>query len=125
MRTVGAPTAALRDKITSVDALTVSTAILAAPYTVLQPNSLDDWGSLILVSEESQHGNQYGRQLPLAKRSAPIFLAWNGSLLDILACLVDSLLVSLAAENVSKSGVWWTTGNHMAGSRALKAILSP
>ena len=45
MRTASAPTTALSGKSMSEDSLATSTAILAAPYAVLQPDSLGDSGS--------------------------------------------------------------------------------
>ena len=56
MRTESAPTTALSGKNISDDSLAISTAILAAPYAVLQPDSLDDPGSPGLVSVGSQDG---------------------------------------------------------------------
>lgn len=56
MRTASAPTTALRGKNISEDSLAISMAILAAPYAVFQPDSLDDPGSLDAVSEGSQGG---------------------------------------------------------------------
>ena len=46
MRTERAPTTALRGKSISDDSLAISTAILAAPYAVFQPDSFDDPGLL-------------------------------------------------------------------------------
>ena len=54
MRTASAPTTALSGKSISEDSLATSTAILAAPYAVLQPDSLDDSGSSLPASEGSQ-----------------------------------------------------------------------
>ena len=54
MRTASAPTTALSGKNISEDSLAISTAILAVPYAVFQPDSFDDPGSLSAVSERSQ-----------------------------------------------------------------------
>jgi len=54
MRTASAPTTALSGKNISEDSLAISTAILAAPYAVLQLFSFNDPGSLSAVSERSQ-----------------------------------------------------------------------
>ena len=56
MRTVRAPTTALSGKNISEDSFAISTAILAAPYTVLQPDSLDDPALSEPVSRGSEDG---------------------------------------------------------------------
>jgi len=56
MRTERAPTTALSGKNISEDSLAASTAILAVPYTVVQPDSLDGPGSLGAVSKGSREG---------------------------------------------------------------------
>ena len=54
MRTARAPTTALSGKNISEDSLAISTAILAAPYAVLQADSWDDPSPSEPVSEGSQ-----------------------------------------------------------------------
>ena len=54
MRTASAPTTALSGKNMSEDSLVTSTTILAAPYAVLQPNSLEDSESSLPTSKGSQ-----------------------------------------------------------------------
>ena len=61
MRTDSAPTTALRGKNISEDSFAISTANLAAPYAVLQPDSLDDPGSSKLVFERSREGGPVGK----------------------------------------------------------------
>ena len=54
MRTERAPTTALRGGSISEDSLVISTAVLAAPYTVLQRDSFDDPGSSDTTSTGSR-----------------------------------------------------------------------
>ena len=65
MRTARAPTTALSGKNISEDSLATSTAILAAPYAVLQRDSLDDPGSSGAVSEGSQDGEPIDNAMTL------------------------------------------------------------
>ena len=65
MKTERAPTTALSGKNISDDALAISTVILAAPYAVLQADSLEDPGSLGTVSVESQDGEAMARAMAL------------------------------------------------------------
>ena len=60
MRTDSAPTTALGGKNISEDSFATSTAILAAPYAVLQRDSLDDPGSSKLAFERSREGGPVG-----------------------------------------------------------------
>lgn len=63
MRTASAPKTALSGNNISEDSLAISTAIFAAPYAVLQPDSLDDPGSLSAASERSQDGEAIDRAI--------------------------------------------------------------
>jgi hypothetical protein len=65
MRTTSAPTTALSGRNISEDSLAISTAILAAPYAVFQPDSLEDPGSLGAVSERSQEGEPIDKAIAL------------------------------------------------------------
>lgn len=56
MKTERAPKTALSGRSISEDSLAVSRAIFAAPYAVLQPDSLDDPDSLGALSVGSQDG---------------------------------------------------------------------
>ena len=60
MRTARAPTTALSGRNISEDSLATSTAILAAPYAVLQPDSFDDPGSSVPAPKGS--GSEVGEQ---------------------------------------------------------------
>ena len=63
MRTASAPKTALSGNNISEDSLAISTAIFAAPYAVLQPDSFDDPGSLSAASERSQDGEAIDRAI--------------------------------------------------------------
>jgi hypothetical protein len=72
MRTASAPTTALSGKNISEDSLAISTAILAVPYAVLQPNSFDDPGSLSTVSERSQEGEAIDNAMTLDEAASAL-----------------------------------------------------
>jgi len=63
MRTVRAPATALSGKNISEDSLVISTAILAAPYAVLQPDSSEDPGSSSAAPKESRDGEPIGNAM--------------------------------------------------------------
>ena len=87
VRTERAPTTALSGKNISEDAFATSTAILAIPYAVRQPDSLEDPGSLSMgskalsaVSMGLQNGEAIDRAMALDEAaSALLSLArgWN------------------------------------------------
>ena len=65
----------------SEDSLATSTAILAAPYAVLQPDSLDDSGSSLPTSEGTQDEENIDKAIELDEAaSAPGFLALEWAL---------------------------------------------
>ena len=65
MRTARAPTTALSGKNISEDALAISTAILAVPYAVFQPDSLHDPTSSEPISEGSEDGEPIDETIEL------------------------------------------------------------
>ena len=78
MRTARAPTTALSGKNISDDSLAISTAILAAPYAVLQPESFDGPGSLNAVSEMSQEGEAIENAMALDEATSALgSLTWG------------------------------------------------
>jgi len=78
MRTESAPTTALSGKNISDDSLAISTAILAAPYAVLQPDSFDDPGSSSAVSERSQEGEAIDNAMALDEAASALgSLTWG------------------------------------------------
>jgi hypothetical protein len=78
MRTERAPTTALSGKHISEDSLAISTAIFAAPYAVLQPDSLDDPGSSSAVSEGLEDGEAIDNARALDEAASVLgFLAWG------------------------------------------------
>ena len=103
MRTVSAPITALSGKSMSEDSLATSTVILAAPYAVLQPDSLDDSGSSLRTSGGSQDEEQIDKAIELDEAaSAPGFLALEWALTtSFLMKLVDvgGLSVGVADED--------------------------
>ena len=61
--------------------MAISTAILAAPYAVLQPDSSDDPGSLEPISEGSQDGEPIDRAIELDEAASAFgFLAFEWAL---------------------------------------------
>ena len=104
MRTASAPTTALSGKNISEDSFTISTAILAAPYAVLQPDSLDDPGSSNPVFERSQDGEPIGELIEvgggasafgsMAWEMASFFMGSNGAVGGLfLAILNDGVFL--------------------------------
>ena len=90
MRTASAPTTALSGKNISEDSLAISTAILAAPYAVLQPDSSDDSGSSLPMSEGSQDEGPIDKAIELDEAaSAPGFLSLERAVRTFLMKLVD------------------------------------
>ena len=76
MKTATAPTTALSGGNISEDSSATSTAILAAPYAVLQPDSLDDSGSSLPTTEGSQDEEHIYKAIePNEAASTPGFLA--------------------------------------------------
>ena len=88
MRTDRAPTTALSGKNMSEDSLAISTAIFAAPYAVLQPDSLDDPGSSAPVLEESGGGE------PIAKAMEPDEATSALGLFDLERILATSFVMN-------------------------------
>ena len=76
MRTERAPTTALSGKNISDDSLAISTANFAAPYTVLQPESLDGPGSPTAVSEGSKDGEPVDKAIELDEALRFLALEW-------------------------------------------------
>ena len=72
MRMASAPTTALSGKNISEDSLAISTAILAAPYAVIQPDSFDDPGSLSAASERSQEGEAIDNAMALDEATSAL-----------------------------------------------------
>ena len=70
MRTARAPTTALSGKNISEDSLAISTAILAAPYAVLQPDSSDVPASS--GSEGSQDGEPIDNAMALDEATSAL-----------------------------------------------------
>ena len=79
MRTARAPTTALSGKNISEDSFAISTAILAAPYAVIQPDSLDDPGSSGAMPKESQDGEPIDNAMTLDEAASTLgFLVPRG-----------------------------------------------
>ena len=78
MRIASAPTTALSGKNISEDSLAMSTAILAAPYAVLQPDSFDDPGSLSAVFERSQEGEAMDNAMALDEAASALVSLTRG-----------------------------------------------
>ena len=75
MRTERAPTTAFSGRNISEVSLAISTAILAAPYAVLQPDSLDEPGSL---PKGSQDGEQIDNATALDEATSVLgSLTWG------------------------------------------------
>ena len=66
------PTTALSGKNISEDALAISTAILAAPYAVLQTDSVDDPDSSGVLSVGSQDGEAIARAITLDEAASAL-----------------------------------------------------
>ena len=102
MRTERAPATALSGKNISEDSLVISTAILAAPYAVFQPDSLDEPGSLGAVSKGSRDGEPIDKAMTpdeVARALGPLVLGFvaspfKNSIGD--ACVGGGLFVGVA-----------------------------
>ena len=77
-RTESAPTTALSGKNISEDALAISTAILAAPYAIVQHDSLDDPGSSDGVSVGLQDGEAIARAMALEEAPSALLSLARG-----------------------------------------------
>jgi len=97
MRTTSAPTTALSGKHISEDSPAISTAILAAPYAVLQPDSLDDPGSPIPISERSKDGEPMDKAIELDETASAL-----GPL--ILKCVLTVFLFMDSAGDLGGVG---------------------
>ena len=93
MRTESAPTTALSGKNKSEDSLVISTAILAVPYAILQPESFDDPGSSGVVSKGSQDGEQIDKAMEPDEAAS------------VLGCLALELLLTTSFFIHSIGGV--------------------
>lgn len=81
----------------SDDSLAISTAILAAPYAVLQPDSLDDSGSFIAVSAGSEVGDAIDRAMALEEAASalrPFARGWNAASSCFRYSTIDDIGVS-------------------------------
>ena len=97
MKTASAPTTALSGKSMSEDSLATSTAILAVPYAVLHPDSLNDPGSSLPSSEGSRGEEHIDKAMKLEKAaSAPGFLALEWALTTSFV----TKLVNVGGESV-------------------------
>jgi len=72
MRTARAPATALSGKNISEDSLAISTAILAAPYAVTQPDSLGSPGSSGAIPKEPQDGEPIDRAMTLDEAASTL-----------------------------------------------------
>ena len=89
----------------SEDALVISTAILAAPYAVLQLDSLEDPGSSSVISVGSQDGEAMERAMALEEAARALWSLMRGWKVAS-SCFMYSTMGGVGEEGRRFAGVF-------------------